>query len=197
MMRQISDDELIYMIHQGNDEAVNLMLQRYESYMRNWALKSIRTQKERQVELTDMMQIGRLELYQVIGKYRNEEGNFFSFLKLCIEREFYTYIRGFLANVVPNYHTISLDEPVNDHSNYTYVDFFESQYFMSYPDRVYELQEEIEQIYQSDLSELEKQTLSMKMMGCTYEEIADKLGLSRKKVDNLIARIKTKIRVKR
>ena len=118
----VSDDELIAMIRLENDEAMLKIYAKYESFMRNWALKSMRTQKARQVELNEMMQIGRVELWRVVQKYRNEEGNFFSFLKLCIEREFYAYIRNLLPNQIPNYSEVSLDEPVNEHSNYSYLE---------------------------------------------------------------------------
>lgn len=196
-MRLISDDEMIHMIRLGNDDAVQMLYAKYESFLRSWALKSLHTQKAKHVELADMLQVAHKELWQVIQKYRNEEGNFYTFLKLCVERELYIYIKTFLANVIPHYREISLDEPLYDDSGYTYLDIYEVATSEVPLDRTYELREEIEQIYHSNLTKTETQIVSMKMIGHSYQDIASALSMSRKQVDNHLARIKVKVRIRR
>lgn len=193
-MRFISDDEMILMIRLKSEEAIRLMYEKYESFIRTWALKSMNTQRARQVELCDMMQIGKSEFWQVLQKYRDEEGNFYSFFKLCLEREFYLYIRTFLDNSVPNYTDFSLDAPVSEDNQSTFLDIYESATSSLQPDKQYELREEIEQIYTAGLTALEVEIIHLKMLGFSYREIAQKLAISRKQVDNHLARIKIKIR---
>jgi RNA polymerase sporulation-specific sigma factor len=196
-MSILSDDELILMIRMNNDLALRLIYGKYESFLRTWALKSLHTQKAKQVELDDMMQVGRIEFWNVLKKYRDEEGNFFSFCKMCVEREYYNYIRGYFINTVANYSEISFDSPVQEGSNYTYLETFESTELSANPIKLYELREELDQIYATDLSEDEQRVLEMKMLGYSYNEIAEKIQKTRKQVDNLLAKIKTKVLIKR
>lgn len=192
-MKNISDDELILMIRAGNEEAFNRLYKKYESFIKAWAMKSLKTQKSHLVELNDLLQIGRMEFWRILDKYREEEGIFYSFLKICIERVFYNYVKTFSHNKIDNYNELSLDAHINEDGETTFLEFYECE-TASRPDKIYELQEEIEKIYTSGIDEFEAKIISFRMAGFSYKEISEKLNLTRKQVDNHLMRIKNKIK---
>lgn len=79
-----------------------------------------------------------------------------------------------------------LFEEINDNP-------FNEKYIEKTPDEIYEEKELIESILDIS-SELERNALKLRMEGYNYEEIAEKLGMTRKQVDNALYRLTKKAR---
>lgn len=85
-----SDEELIQLINQGNQEALELIFKRYKELVNMKISKYFIVGAEKE----DIFQEGMIGLFKAIKSYNNKKQNSFkSFANLCIERQLITAIK--------------------------------------------------------------------------------------------------------
>lgn len=195
MLQGYSDEELVKVYRQGDNNAMDILMERYKGIVRHKAKAMYIAGGDRD----DLIQEGMIGLYKAIRDFRFEKNvKFATFAGLCIDRHMCTAISA--ANrkkYQPLNESISINA-VFKTENDEEVSLMEmvSVPVMQGPEeeviqteRMQELWDDIEK----SLSKYEKQVFAYHMEGRDYKEIAMKLGKTPKSVDNAIQRIKNKI----
>ena len=183
----VSDEELQKLAAGGNDEAVELLIRRYDRIILSLARPFFLNGGDRK----DLLQEGMLGLLNAIRHYDpGEKASFRTFAVLCIRRRLYSALRSSGGS------SISLDECLS----------LESSLFDESPSRNDSLRspedelidrEEARKRYESlvgCLSPLERSVLRCFLRGMSYREIAEYTHKSEKTVDNAIQRIRRKFK---
>ena len=83
--KDYNDYELIYLIKEGNESALNFFFDKYEKYIKK-IVYSIYQNEE--FDMEDCIQEGRISLYECIYKYNDDsETSFFSFFTVVFKRK--------------------------------------------------------------------------------------------------------------
>lgn len=138
-------------------------------------------------ELDDLIQEGMIGLYKAINSFdETKQASFKTFANLCITRQIQSAIRN--ANSKKN--TMFNEILDNSDGNFDVVSNKEN------PEENFILNQNYENILQnikSLLSKRELEILNVYLEGFSYEQIAEKLGVEKKSVDNALVRIRTKL----
>lgn len=189
----IGDDELIMMIHLGSLDAMNTLLDRYLPIITNIARKYER--RDRGITRSELIQDSMDAFLQSIDTYRNELGIYYSYVNVIIENSMKQYLKKWFGGnkdiiIVP------LDAPISSENSMQYIDCIEDKHYSSSPDRIYILNEKIDEIENAFmiLTPEERFAMTARINNVSYEEIARQLGVTVKKVDNILASARRKIR---
>ena len=184
------DEDLLRRLRSGESEIADYLVDKYKYLVR---------QKARPLYLAggdqeDLIQEGMIGLFKAVQDYDGQQGaSFFSFSRLCINRQMYSAIAASRRKK---------HSPLN-----TYVSFYEDHEESaplietmpagqeSSPEELFvsrEYAELIESRLEESLSDLEKRVLYLHLRGTDYKTIARLLDKSPKTVDNALQRIKAK-----
>lgn len=194
----LSDQEIICRIQNGDQPAVDYLMEKYKYLVRNKAkaLYLIGGDKD------DLIQEGMIGLYKAIRDYLpNKDSSFFNFADLCVSRQIYSAIKASNRKKnIPLNNYISLDTPAYGENNDTdekesLVDIIHQKYVSNPEELVIDKENTsmIEYELVRRLSDLEKQALGLYMQDLKYVQIAEVLGKEPKTIDNALTRIKTKL----
>lgn len=193
---QLTDDELIKIIHHGNSEAEEKLIKRYK----NFVLAKSRSYFLVGADREDIVQEGMIGLYKAIRDYEIDRlASFRAFAELCITRQIITAIKAATRQKhQPLNSYISLNKPIYDEeSNRTLLDVLKGGKLTNPEDlfiskEAYDL---IENEINNMLSDLEFDVLQEYLKGKSYQNIADSLDKHVKSVDNALQRVKRKLEV--
>ncbi|MGN0438299.1 MAG: sigma-70 family RNA polymerase sigma factor [Lachnospiraceae bacterium] len=191
----LTDEELVSLTHQGNEDATEYLLKKYSPLVK----KSIRTLYLIGADTEDLLQEGMIGLFKAIQNYKNsnpQKASFFTFAKLCIDRQIYSAVK--LSNRKKHF-------PLNSYiSFYSKVNETETELIEnleagneSNPEHIVldkENTSSIEDVLEEHLSKMEKIVLHLYLEGNSYTDIAATIGKSSKAVDNAIQRIRDKVK---
>ncbi|MDF2872546.1 MAG: hypothetical protein K0R05_4121 [Anaerocolumna sp.] len=195
---QLSDDEIISMIHGGDSYAMDFMLTKYKSLVKNKAkaLFLIGGDKE------DLIQEGMIGLYKAIRDYdTDKDSTFYSFADLCISRQIYTAIKAsnrkknIPLNTYVSLYAPAYSENADQDEKETLADIM-SQNKISNPEELVidkESTSMLEYELVRHLSQFEKSVLDLYLHDYSYLQIADKLKKEPKSIDNALQRIRLKL----
>ena len=147
----------------------------------------------------DAMQTGRMALLNAIKYYDYSKGvPFENFLRICCRRSIGSWARKEYYNTHHNTRAIlSLDSSLRDSDTvYSYDQLTTNDPRQQLKDRqvlMDEMMAEVKNVIRSRTG-FDEKVLDLYVQGFSYEEIAERLSCSRKKVDNCIYRIKRKVR---
>ncbi len=190
--KNFNDYELLNLLPE-NEEASDALYLKYQPLINKIATEMAR--KNKSLELKDLIQEGNIGLSQAI-KYYDENKNilFFTYAKLCIEKNIISYIIGTnrqkhrLLNESLSMEAIDEKESLNsldkivkdsslDPSNIIVSNETKSQQYEKLKDK---------------LTDLELMVLDLRYYGFEYKEIAKLLGKDVKAIDNAVQRIRYK-----
>lgn len=181
----MTEQELLEKAKNGNEAAYDTLMSNYKFLVTVISRKYFLLDGEKE----DVIQEGMIGLYKAIRHYSSDKGPFKNFAKLCIENQIVGAIRKSnrqknltlknslslekegIEKLLP---TESLEQALIDRENH---------------------EERLRKI-NSLLTELERKVLSEYLEGFSYLQIAQKLNISAKSVDNAISRIKIKLKAK-
>lgn len=195
---QLSDEEVIKCIRQGDDEGTDYLLEKYKNLVR----KKARALYLIGGESDDLIQEGMIGLYKAIRDYREEkDSSFVGFAILCVERQLYNAIKG--ANRMKNSPLntyVSLDLPVGGvgmEEQQTLGETLERDGITNPEDILIDRERvgRIEHFIQEHLSKMEQEVVVLYVEGLDYQQIAEKLNKTPKSIDNALQRIKKKLNV--
>ena len=187
------DLELLECIQNGDEIALDYLISKYQSLVNNKISRYFIVGGEKE----DIMQEGLIGLFKAIKNYKPDKQNSFkSFASLCIERQIITAIKtSNRQKHMPLNSSISLNNAINDDD--TYNSFMEIVDVGNAEDPLDTLTKKeyysyIKTKIDHNLSDFEKKVLYNYIDGKSYTNIADKLDMSVKSVDNAIQRIRKK-----
>ena len=192
----LTDEEIINEIKQGDKEALRYLLEKYKS------LVNIKVSKYFMVgaEKEDIIQEGMIGLYKAIKNFNEEKQNSFkSFANICIERQLITAIKtSNRQKHMPLNSYLSLNTAAYDNNNeedsVELIDTFNNDIIEDPLETIMkqEYYNEVENAVNKNLSKFEKQVLDNFLKGDSYVKIAEKLNSPVKSIDNAIQRIRKK-----
>ncbi len=188
-----TDEELILLIRNGNEEATEYLLQKYTPLVR----KSSRTLYLIGADTEDLSQEGMIGLFKAIQNYQEDTtASFYTFARLCIDRQIYSAIKASnrkkhspLNSYISFYSQLNEDDaPLidnlaagnNSNPEQIILERENASHFMD--------------LLQSHLSKMEKAVLPLYLDGQSYADIAASLNKPMKSIDNAIQRIREKVR---
>ncbi len=191
---EATDDNLVTRSHHGEEEALNLLLERY----RRFARAKARGYFIAGGDLDDLEQEGMIGLFKAVRDYRpDREASFPAFAELCITRQIITAIKTAtrqkhrpLNQYVSLWGLRIVDDPgerlVDELAHHQVPD--PADELVSSEDLA-AMQASLARM----LSELEVDVLELYVEGRSYQEIGEQLGRHVKSIDNALQRIKRKL----
>lgn len=177
-----TDKELLIEIRNNKFGAIEELIEKYRPTVEVIAMKYINFSLEKD----DLIQEGMIGLLAAINSYNDEKGaKFATYASRCINNSVQTALRKFSRlKDIPQNNIVALEE-----------DYLDNQIALSAEDE-YLAKESVStltEILYEGLSSFENEVLRLHIVGCSYNEIADKLGKNSKAIDNAIQRIRKKL----
>ena len=196
MYNKENDNELIYLVSESNEDAKELIYEKYRLIIEMKAKKYVKFVVSKGYDMNDLIQEGMIGLTQAINDFKEQKNvQFQTFANLCIDRKIFSFIR----NITRDKHrllneSISIDasysstgkpliEMLFDENNINPEEIFIER------ETKYELFNKIDE----KLSKSEKEVFDLRMQGFSYKEISELLNITSKAVDGTLSRIKNKI----
>jgi RNA polymerase sporulation-specific sigma factor len=177
-----TDAQLLREINNGQTKALDKLILKYRPTVEAIAMKYINSPLEKD----DLIQEGMIGLLAAINSYNSDKGTkFTTYASRCINNSVQTALRKFTRlKDIPQSSLVALEE-----------DYFENQVGLSAEDEYLakESVTNLTDVLYENLSRFENEVLRLYIVGCSYTEIADKLGKNAKAIDNAIQRIRKKL----
>jgi len=189
----ISDEMLVRQFHEGDVEALDLLLERY----RRFAGAKARGYFLAGGDNDDLQQEAMIGLFKAIRDFRHGQSSFRAFAELCVTRQIMTAIKGACRQKhqpLNRYVSLWGLRVIDDPSERLVEELFD-QRVPDPADEVVSLEGQavMRAALATMLSSLEVDVLRLHLDGCSYQEISDRLGRHTKAVDNALQRIKRKL----
>lgn len=189
----LSDNEVIELIHSGDADAMEYMLKRYGNLVK----REIRTVYLIGAETEDIAQEGMIGLFKAIRDYETDKGSSFStFATLCVRRQIKTAITASNRKKHTPLNTYVSIYAENDEHGTMLADNLEAEENQTNPENMViarEQQSVLSKQIESELSPLERKVLHLYLGGMSCMDMALELGKSEKSVSNALQRIRGKL----
>ncbi len=188
---------LVLAAQAGDQRASSRLVKKYRSLVRCKARSYFLVGGDRD----DVIQEGMVGLFKAIRDYDpSRQASFRSFAELCVTRQMITAIKTATRQKhAPLNGYVSLSRPTtsDEEGERLLADILAAKEACDPADVVIQAWENdyIRKGFKEALSPFEAQVLRYYMDGCSYQEIAEKLGRHAKSVDNALQRVKRKIEV--
>ena len=183
--QNLNEAEILSLCKEGDNEALTFIITRYRPSVEALASKY----SDSPIEREDLIQEGMIGLLAAIKSFDCGKGTAFStYCYTCINNSLQTALRKVSRRKdIPQGILISLEEVTINNSNTTLSaeDSFLAKESVSL----------LTKLLQNELSEFENSVLRLHMIGCSYTEIAEKVGKNPKAIDNALQRIRKKLKV--
>ena len=183
-----NDYELVYLAQEGNEDAINLIYQKYTPIIIKKSKDAILRATHHGIEISDIMQEGYIALDDAIKSFSSDmDASFYTFALLCIDRQIVNYMRRTVSNKgkVLN-EALGIDDDlervIRDKTNIEHNLMVEEQLKM--------LAEQV----RPTLTKFEKKVFDLMLDNESFEDIAKILNKDVKAIYNTFQRIKLKIR---
>ena len=194
--RELEDLQLLMRVRNGDDRARDELIQRYTGFVRMKASSYFIAGGESE----DLIQEGLIGLCKAVRDFRaDKETSFRSFAELCVTRQIITAIKTatrFKHAPLNTYVSFS-QTPAGQESegDCTLGDALPGP-SVDEPSSMVISTEELQSLVfclGTGLSKLESDALRLYLEGSSYEEMAERLGVDTKTIDNALQRVKRKI----
>ena len=185
-----NDYELVSLAQEKNEEAINILYEKYKDLIYSRAKKVFYCLKNKGLELSDVIQEAMIGFEEAINGYnQDDKALFYTFALVCVDRQLKTLV---LKHNRDKYkilnEAITLDsDDENSLYNLLSDDITPETEFFS--------KEEANNIYlklKDSLTEFEELVFDLKVQGCSYDEISDILAIDSKDIYNAVTRIRNK-----
>jgi RNA polymerase sporulation-specific sigma factor len=195
--KEYNDYELIYLIAEGNEEANEILYNKYKAVAELKAKKYYKYASSKGLDFNDLVQEGMIGFSEALKSFKDEKDvKLSTFASLCIERQ----ISSAIMTANRNKHkilndSISLDYISND-TEKPLIEFISEEKESNPLEYIIdkECEKETYQKIRESLTDFENQVLQLKINNFNYKEIAVILDKPIKSIDNTLQRIKNKVR---
>ena len=195
--RDISDEQLIYMLHESSEDAKDLLFEKYK-YIIDIELKKYSSMaRVLGYDYNDLYQDALVGFSDALVSYRTDKhAALASFISLCVDWKLQVCIKkaGRLKNKLLN-ESLSL-EHVYDAYTSPLMDLLSDNKKNDPLENIIKEEKMSELIgsIRDSLSDREYEVFSLMVNGLKYDEIATLLNKDLKQIDNTIQRVKAKIK---
>ncbi len=184
--KDLNDYEVMYMIQENDEEAKDILFQKYRPIIVAFAKKNLETAKKYGLELDDLIQEGYLGLYGAIKNYKTEEGTtFYTYANVSIRSKILNCVLRKSIEKRNILSPLSLSETISTENDISLMDVLEDKNALL-PHLVIEENDLSNQIKEFMLS-LEfpgSLIFELKLNGFAMNDIVCLLDLSYKTVSN-------------
>lgn len=190
-MERYSDEELLYLVRCGQDDARDYLLRRYKKRIYNW-IKHL-DYSYMGIEKDDLLQIGLIRFWEGLDIYRSDQNaSLYTFSKIIVMQKIKTVLRQASDRYAPlkDVQVISLDELVGN-EGLTYEEIVGDEKIIYQPNKIFQIKEATSEYF----TEFEKRTTFVErtVMQYIYEgysekEISEILNIPIKSVYNAVYR---------
>lgn len=194
MFKLIADEAIVLLAQNGDDDAMNHLLNKYKPLVHAKASPYFVMGSEPD----DVRQIGAIGLFKAIRDYKQDkDSSFRTFAEMCITRNIITAVKTATRQKhLPLNQSASLDKPLRDtDEGLSLADILPHKtatdpeaYVMAQ-----EVAQEVRDKIRKDLSDLESWVLEGYLRGLSYAEIAAMTGGQVRRADNALQRAQKKI----
>ena len=188
--KDFNDYELLSYIKEQNEEANEIIYEKYKPLIINISKKLINNSSNIGIDITDLIGEGMIGLAHAIDSYDDSaESVFYTYAKKCIENTMLTFI-----SKNKNLKNRCLSESISYDDEDIKLKLEDSSII---PDKLIIDGETIDEIYslaKDILSAYEYEVFIYKVEGFNYKEIAKFLNKSSKEIDNTLYRIRNKLK---
>ncbi|HEV2819739.1 MAG TPA: RNA polymerase sporulation sigma factor SigH [Solirubrobacteraceae bacterium] len=194
---QVDDRYLIALAKQGDATAYNRIVRRYHGFVRLKASSYFLAGGDSE----DLIQEGLVGLWKAVRDFRSDrESSFRNFAELCITRQIITAVKTATRNKHSplNQYVSFSSTPAGTSEGEPTLDEIIAGPTVHDPANQVISSEELQSLVgclSTALSELEARVLALYLDGRPYEEIAGRIGVDAKTVDNALQRVKRKVGV--
>lgn len=194
-LHDLSDNELVILAQQGEDDAYSVLVGRYIFLVRNCASGYFSDS----LDFDDIMQEGFIGLMNAVAAFDSNCGaSFATFAKLCINRNIISAVRRTLRKKqIPKSMLVFLDdEKSGANSGETKIADLKAANSDEPENAVIDKESfvRLKSAIFSKLSKTEFSVLKGYLSGKSYEQIANQMGISQKSVDNAMQRLRKKLK---
>lgn len=189
--KNLNDNELIYMVNEIDEEAYDLIYNKYKNVIYELAYKYSRSSLNVGIDINDLILEGNLGLESAIRDFKgdNNQTTFYTFVRVCVERKIISLIRKSTSkgNLMLNNSTYCEQE---------YLENIEANN-ENILDKII-LEEDEEKKYKDIteiLTDIELKVFLLKIKNYTIKEISEILNMNVKSVSNAIYRIRRKTKL--
>lgn len=191
-----NDQELLDYISEGNEDATNILYNKYEPYIHSKAKKLLSSTSNIGIDLNDLIQEGLIALNEAIKSYKTSlDATFYTFATTCIDHKMISTIISAQRqkHKILN-ESISFDQELNDGSSISIENMIINK--ENNPEEVIlslEMEQDLFKKVKEVLTDFEYQVFELKYHNFDYKEIAKILDKDIKSVDNALQRMRTKV----
>lgn len=195
--RDYNDYELLSYISEKNEEASEVLFEKYRPLILATANRMLGYCKNTGLELNDLIQEGMLGLNLAMNSFDEEKDtSFYTYAKMCIERKIISQVVASrrLKHKVLN-DSLSLENTDENNTDYVYDKSLTDNSYN--PEKILfngENEKDLVKEVSDILTDFEAQVFELKINGFDYKEIAEILDKDIKAIDNALQRIKVKIK---
>lgn len=185
---EYNDYELISLAKEGNEDAINILYQKYKPIIVSKSKEAIVRASHHGIEISDIMQEGYIGLDEAINDFsETDNASFYTFAVLCINRQIINYLRkttGGKDKILNE--AVAIDEYVEK----SLKDDFDAEFSLIFKEYEKKIIKQIKII----LTDFEKEVFKLRIDGYNFDEIANTLNKDIKSIYNTFHRIKSKIK---
>lgn len=179
--KKINDYEVVYMVRENDEEAREIIFNKYIPIARRIASDHLALAKMARIEYEDLVQEGLIALNEAINKYNERSGVlFYTFLCVCVERRILTYCRKMNSSKHYLLNTSLDDEYIYSVSD---NDVFEAYFNEINLERKFVSFKNLFDIVESNIFEL-------RYNGFSYKEISKLLDIPVSTIDGKLCKIR-------
>ena len=189
-----NDYELVSMAHEHNEDAVNMLYEKYKPLIVSKARMAYKYVENKGVELSDVIQEAMIGFDEAIRDFNQDDKTlFYTFACICVDRQLKTMVLKFSRDKhrILN-EAISFDNEKDDINilNFIYDD-------NDNPENEIVLQEDKEEfmiMVRNSLTDFELEVFNLRVSGYSNGDIANILNKDAKSIENTVQRIKAKVK---
>ena len=184
--KDLTENDIIALAKKGDNEALNLVISKYRTAVEA-AVSKI---SDPPIEREDFIQEGMIGLLAAVRSFDlSREIAFSTYCYTCVNNSLQTALRkAYRKKAIPQSILVPLEEG-----------FLNSKQTVLSAEESFLAQESVSlltELLEKELSKFENTVLRMHIAGCSYKEIAEKLGKTPKAVDNALVRVRNKLKAK-
>ena len=192
--KELNDNELIYMCAENNEEATNILIDKYKNCILSILKEYLDEYNIIGIEIADLYQEGLIGLIHAIKTFdEKRDVTFYTYAIKCIKSNLISAMRQTfrMKNRILN-NSFPLDKLLDD-SNYNYYELFKDE--SSDPTKLLFIEEEKNELIKTireKLSNNEKIIFDLRLKGLSNIEVSNLINKNKKYVENALFRINKK-----
>ena len=178
-LEEISDDYLVCLYFEKNQDAIDLLFERYTKFIYG-IIRDYCKQNEGYIDFEDVFNDCFLAFLVCIERYDQDKGNFYFYVRKAVERK----IIDRFEEINKNKMIVSLDSFRYDEGKETYLDFIAEE------NAFFEEKSDLKEELYDCLDDYDKTIVDLKIEGYSYQEIAKILKSTKQSVYRRVSKIK-------